>query len=216
MAQYIKSTNFAVKDGLPSGDPLKIVSGTEINDEFNAIQVAVNSKADTNSPTFSGVPLAPTAAAGTNTTQIATTAFVTASQKILQVVEGVKASNTTTTSGTFIDISLSASITPSSASNKILIFSVVNGVATNNGESAGFQIQLLNNSTQLTSKQLEVQRNGTSSNGWENYLDGSFMYLDSPATTSAITYSVGGRRAGTLVTATFFAGARIILMEVAA
>jgi len=76
MAQYIKATNFAIKDGLPPGDPLKIVSGTEINDELNAIQVAVNSKADLNSPTLTGVPLAPTAASETNTTQIATTAFV--------------------------------------------------------------------------------------------------------------------------------------------
>jgi hypothetical protein len=32
------------------------------------------------SPTFTGTPAAPTAAAGTNTTQIATTAFVTAAQ----------------------------------------------------------------------------------------------------------------------------------------
>ena len=76
MAQYIKSTDFALKDSLITGDPLKIVSGTEINDEFNAIQVAVNSKADLNSPTLTGTPLAPTAAAGTNTTQVATTAFV--------------------------------------------------------------------------------------------------------------------------------------------
>jgi len=77
MAQYIKSTDFAVKDGLITGDPLKIVTGTEINDELNAIQVAVNSKADLNSPTLTGVPLAPTASPGTNTTQIATSAFVT-------------------------------------------------------------------------------------------------------------------------------------------
>ena len=78
MAQYIKSTDFAVKDGLITGDPLKIVSGTEVNDELNAIQVAVNSKADLNSPTLTGVPLAPTAAPNVNTTQIATTAFVIA------------------------------------------------------------------------------------------------------------------------------------------
>ena len=39
---------------------------------------AIASKADINSPTFTGTPAAPTASAGTNTTQIATTAFVTA------------------------------------------------------------------------------------------------------------------------------------------
>lgn len=76
MANYVKSTNFAVKDGLLTGDPLKIVSGTEIDDEFNAIQTTVNTKADTNSPNLTGVPTAPTANLGVNTTQLATTAFV--------------------------------------------------------------------------------------------------------------------------------------------
>lgn len=76
MSNYTKSTDFASKDALLSGDPNKIVRGSEIDDEFNALQVAVNSKANTNSPTLTGTPLAPTATAGTNTTQIATTAFV--------------------------------------------------------------------------------------------------------------------------------------------
>tara|TARA_R110000803_G_scaffold62961_1_gene123424 strand:- start:53 stop:880 length:828 start_codon:yes stop_codon:yes gene_type:complete len=76
MSNYIKSTDFAVKDGLLTGNPLKIVSGTEINDEFNAIQTAVGTKANTLSPTLTGVPLAVTAPLGTNTTQLATTAFV--------------------------------------------------------------------------------------------------------------------------------------------
>ena len=76
MAQYVKATNFASKDSLLSGDPNKIVKGTEIDDEFSAIQTAVNSKADTLSPTLTGTPLAPTATAGTVSTQVATTAFV--------------------------------------------------------------------------------------------------------------------------------------------
>lgn len=76
MAQYVKATNFASKDTLLSGDPNKIVKGAEIDDEFSAIQTAVNSKADTLSPTLTGTPLAPTAVAGTVSTQIATTSFV--------------------------------------------------------------------------------------------------------------------------------------------
>lgn len=77
MANYLKATDFAAKDALLSGDPNKIVKGTEIDDEFDAIQTAVNSKANIASPALTGTPTAPTAAAGTNTTQIATTAFVT-------------------------------------------------------------------------------------------------------------------------------------------
>ena len=76
MSSYTKSTDFASKDALLTGNPLKVVKGTEIDDEFNAIQTAVNSKADANSPALSGTPTAPTAATPTSTTQIATTAFV--------------------------------------------------------------------------------------------------------------------------------------------
>jgi hypothetical protein len=75
---YVQSTNFATKDALPSGDPLKIVKGTEINTEFNNIATAVATKADTASPTFTGTPEAPTASAGDNSTQIATTAYADA------------------------------------------------------------------------------------------------------------------------------------------
>lgn len=77
MSEYVKSTNFASKDSLSSGNPLKIVKGTEIDTELNNIATAVATKADLNSPTFIGTPAAPTASAGTNTTQVATTAFVT-------------------------------------------------------------------------------------------------------------------------------------------
>ena len=76
MTDYTKATNFATKDALVTGDPLKAVKGTEIDDEFNAIEDAVETKANLASPTFTGTPKAPTASLGTSTTQIATTAFV--------------------------------------------------------------------------------------------------------------------------------------------
>jgi hypothetical protein len=78
MSNYSKTTDFAAKDALTTGNANKIVKGTEIDDEFSAIQTAVNTKADVNSPTFTGTPAAPTASAATNTTQISTTAYVTA------------------------------------------------------------------------------------------------------------------------------------------
>ena len=89
MTAYVKSTNFASKDSLASGNPLKIVKGTEIDIEFNNIATAIDSKADSTSPTFSGIPLAPTAAYGTNTTQLATTAFVTAAMQAVYPVGSV-------------------------------------------------------------------------------------------------------------------------------
>lgn len=78
MASYVKSTDFAAKDALLTGNPAKIIKGTEIDAEFNAISTAIGTKADLASPTFTGTPAAPTASPGTNTTQVATTAFVTA------------------------------------------------------------------------------------------------------------------------------------------
>jgi microcystin-dependent protein len=78
MTNYVKSTSFASKDALPSGNPLKIVKGTEIDTEFNNIAVAVGTKADLLNPVFTGIATAATAATGTSTTQLATTAFATA------------------------------------------------------------------------------------------------------------------------------------------
>ena len=46
MSNYTKSTDFATKDTLASGNPLKIIKGTEINTEFVNIQTAVATKMD--------------------------------------------------------------------------------------------------------------------------------------------------------------------------
>ena len=78
MSNYIKATNFASKDALPTGNAAKTVSGTEIDDEFTALATSISTKANTASPTLTGTPAAPTAGAGTDTTQIATTAYTTA------------------------------------------------------------------------------------------------------------------------------------------
>jgi microcystin-dependent protein len=76
MSNYTKATNFATKDTLPTGDSNKIVKGTEIDNEFNAISGAISSKADIASPSLTGTPTSPTPTAGSNTTQIANTAYV--------------------------------------------------------------------------------------------------------------------------------------------
>jgi hypothetical protein len=89
MSNYTKATNFATKDTLPTGNAGKIVKGTELDTEFNAIASAVATKADTASPTFTGTPAAPTASSGTNTTQLATTAFVTAALTALYPVGSI-------------------------------------------------------------------------------------------------------------------------------
>jgi hypothetical protein len=95
MSDYTKSTNFATKDNLSSGNPLKIVKGTEIDTEFNNIATAVATKADLASPTFTGTPTLPTGtiattqSAGSNTTTVATTAFVQAAIALLYPVGSI-------------------------------------------------------------------------------------------------------------------------------
>lgn len=54
MSNYTKLTNFAAKDALVSGNPAKVVKGSEVGAEFDAIAVAVATKSDTASPTFTG------------------------------------------------------------------------------------------------------------------------------------------------------------------
>lgn len=76
MSDYSKSTNFTTKDTLPTGNSGKIVKGTELDTEFTNIASAISSKANSDSPALTGTPTTPTAATGTNTTQIASCAFV--------------------------------------------------------------------------------------------------------------------------------------------
>lgn len=89
MTDYVKSTNFSSKDSLASGNPLKIVKGTEFDIEFNNIATAITSKLDAVNAALTGIPTAPTAAGGTNTSQIATTAFVTTALQSLYPVGSI-------------------------------------------------------------------------------------------------------------------------------
>ena len=59
MSNYTKTTNFAAKDSLPSGDSGKIIQGAEFNTEFDNIVTAVATKADLASPTFTGTVTIP-------------------------------------------------------------------------------------------------------------------------------------------------------------
>jgi len=103
MSNYTQSTNFATKDALTSGDPLKIVKGTEINTEYVNIAVAIATKADLASPTFTGTPTLPTGTVattqtfGNSSTLLATTAFVQAALAALHPVGSIYINATNST-----------------------------------------------------------------------------------------------------------------------
>ena len=101
MSNYTKATNFASKDALVTGNPLKTLSGTELDDEFNNIATASATKANASNAALTGTPTAPTAATSTSSTQLATTAHVQA-QKASMALTGTPtaptaASGTSTT-----------------------------------------------------------------------------------------------------------------------
>ena len=75
MADYAKVVSWSGKDTLADSDAAKVISGADFHTEFSSVETAVNTKADINgdaSESFS----ATTASADTNTTQVATTAYV--------------------------------------------------------------------------------------------------------------------------------------------
>ena len=60
MSNYTKTTNFTAKDTLPTGNAAKIIKGTDFDTEFDALVVAVASKSNSESPTFTGTVTIPT------------------------------------------------------------------------------------------------------------------------------------------------------------
>ncbi len=54
MSNYVKTTDFAIKDSYPSGTPAKVVKGTEIDNEYNAIATASATKADSQNSVLTG------------------------------------------------------------------------------------------------------------------------------------------------------------------
>ena len=107
---------------------------------------------------------------------------------VLQVVSAHYSTDQASTSGTHRDTGLTATITPSSTSSKILILVNQNGVFKHTGNTAtAVSLKLLKGSTNLKTFGIESAINYSSSN-YQEIGTVSFNFLDSPSTTSATTY----------------------------
>ena len=105
--------------------------------------------------------------------------------KILQVVYASNSTEATSSTSTFADTGLTATITPSSSTSKVLVFVSHNGIG-KFSSSTQSQFRLLRGSTAILNFEAFAGHNAGSG---ANFIGGvSASYLDSPATTSAQTY----------------------------
>ena len=106
--------------------------------------------------------------------------------KVLQVVAGTTTTQKDSATSTYVDSNLTASITPSAATSKVLVLVAQNGLRKSNGSASNaLAIRLMRDASQL---QEIFYINYTNSTLTLATASASFVYLDSPATTSALTY----------------------------
>ena len=111
--------------------------------------------------------------------------------KVLQVVEAQTTTQTSIASTSYADTTLTASITPSATSSKILVIvSQANYVYRNTNVRVVASIQLLRASSSIfESVAASGVQAGTASNGYlEAWNQTPLQYLDSPSSTSSVTY----------------------------
>lgn len=144
-------------------------------------------------------------------------ATLPASGKVLQVVQGTTTTQTSNSTDVLADTNLTATITPSAATSKILVLAHHNGVSKSNGNANNsVQIELKRGVTTIatvfagytgTTLRLDIGSN-------------AITYLDSPNTTSATTYKTqfknGGANAASVTVQQDGAFSSITLIEIGA
>ena len=112
--------------------------------------------------------------------------------KVLQVVQGTLSSSFNTTSTTAVDSGLTVSITPSSATSKVMVFAT--GFGANESAAArtsnDARYLLIRGATQLREMGVGYANFATSGANVEFFAPLAITYLDSPATTSSTTYKI--------------------------
>lgn len=141
---------------------------------------------------------------------------------VIQVVSATYSTSVNITSTSYVDTGLTGSITPTSASSKILVIvnqSMGHYQATNAARL--FELQLLRGATMISDRDVYSYGAVGSNTYFETGLDGTQIVLDSPATTSSTTYKTQAKMDSTandtrLVFQQGSGKSSIILMEIAA
>lgn len=123
-------------------------------------------------------------------------ALVDIAGKVLQVVQGKTSTPVTNATAGFVATGLSASITPSSATSKILVLVNQQTYSTRTANSSGYGFRVLRDSTVIQAANSDNSDNIIAAGGASAVNYGGVQaasVLDSPATTSALTYSVKAR-----------------------
>ena len=136
--------------------------------------------------------------------------------KVLQVVNHRNSTANSTALSSFQASNSAATITPTSATSKILI--TTNAPLYSNADNGHLYTTIYRNSTNLNPSNVELQLFSAGSTGTGRWTNGSMSFLDSPATTSAVTYTVYFKSGG--AGTAYYDGnggmALITLMEIAA
>jgi len=166
MTDYTKATDFEAKDGYSSGDPRKIIKGEEINDEFVAIATAIGTKLDI--------------------------ADLDYKNRIVSYHHSVKASDTTSNDTTAFTLDTSVTMTPASASNKLLIFATAHIENRGGGDDAGSEFKLYIDSTNVAEVTRDFQSSSSSVSNAGIEGTAQIIYEYSPADTSEVVIELWG------------------------
>jgi hypothetical protein len=128
--------------------------------------------------------------------------------KVLQVVNATHSTAFTTTSNSLADTGLTATITPSAATSKILVLITYAADSTVVSNYAGWNVAILRGATSIwTSTGYDGGAGFIFGQNWTNTniyrSTNTLTYLDSPSTTSATTYKLQGAKQSSTPSATF-------------